>query len=408
MLSKALQRGIAARYLFSRKSHSIINIISVLSLLSVAIPAAAMVILLSVYNGLDGVLKSMYSNFDPQLKISVVKGKFFDPAPLLKPLSATDGIEAIAEVLDENVFFRYSDRSHIGALRGVDSTYRYVVDVDSMMVSGKYEPERGDLNQAIPGMGVAYNLGVNIAMLRQIQVYAPESASDVGFLPSSFFKRRELFPSGVFALDAETDGRYTIVPLRFARELLGKEKEVSFLAVKLKPNVSESRVKREIKSIVGPSYKVQTRFEQKESLYRIMRYEKIGIFFIVLLVAGIASLTLIGAVVMLITDKQDQLNTMRHFGATNSLLRGIFITQGVYISLGGVALGLTLGLILCYLQQYFGLISISSQSLLIDTYPIRVELTDILLILLSLVALNYIICKLTVRSVISNNSNNEK
>jgi len=391
---------IAARYLFSRKSHSIVNIISVLSALAVAVPTAAMIVLLSVYNGMDDVLRSMYGHFDPQIKISASQGRYFDATEgLIDTLRSTDGVEVVSQIADENVFVTYGDRSAIVTMRGVDSLYDRLVPIGSMMAAGEYSPSLGDLDRAVVGAGIAYNLGVNIAVRRKIEVFTYDGSA-ASLLPMSFYRSEALQPVGVYQLDAETDGRYMLVPLRFARGLLARDGKVTALGLRLADDADEQAVQKSLRAMLGDRFKIQNRFEQKETVYRIMAYEKIGIFFIILMVIAVSSLTLVASVVMLVADKEPQLFTLGSMGATVCYMRDIFFVQGVFISSAGVAAGLLLGLALAFVQQRFGLIAIGGGSLIIDTYPVRVAAGDVVLTLLSVSGLDIAISYLTSRSVI--------
>ena len=391
---------IAARYLFSRKSHSIVNIISILSALAVAVPTAAMIVLLSVYNGMDDVLRSMYGHFDPQLEISSSQGRYFDVSDgLLDSLRSVEGVEVVSQIVDESVFVTYGDRSAIVTMRGVDSLYDRLVPIETMMAAGDYSPALGDLDRAVVGAGISYNLGVNIALRRKIEVFT-YNGSSVSFLPVSFYHSEGIQPAGVYQLDAETDGRYMLVPLRFARRLLAREDKVTSVGLRLSGGADEQAVQRSLRAMLGDRFTVRNRFEQKETIFRIMAYEKIGIFFIILMVVAISSLTLVASVVMLVADKEPQLFTLGSMGATESYMRDIFFVQGVFISSAGVAAGLVLGLALAFLQQSFGLIAIGGGTLIIDTYPVRVAAGDVVLTLLSVSSLDTAISYFTSRSVI--------
>lgn len=393
---------IAARYLFSRKSHSIINVISILSAIAVAVPTAAMIILLSIYNGLDDVLRSMYGHFDPELKISSADGRLFDASSaFMDSLSDVDGVKVVSGVLDENLFVTYGDRSAVVTARGVDSLYDRLVSIDTMMIRGSYSPQLGDLDRAVIGAGIAYNLGVNIGLRRKMTLYAYDTSNKgLSFLPTSFYRSEEIQPTGVYQLDAETDSRYMIVPRRFIERLTDKAGKVSFVGVRLNEETDEKTVRKKLGDILGEGFKIENRFEQKETIYRIMAYEKIGIFFIVLMVAAISSLTLVASVVMLVADKEQQLFILGSMGATRSYMRNIFFMQGVFISLAGAAVGLILGLAFAFAQQYLGLIKIGGGTLIIDTYPVRVAPIDVIVALVAVLSLNTAIAFLTSRKVV--------
>ncbi len=403
MKSSSLIRLIARRYLFSRKSHTVINIISCVSALAVAVPTAAMVVLFSVYNGLDDLLRSLYNNFDLPLKITSVTGKSFPSDSLMREhLMEIEGVEYVTEVVEENALAEYRGRQHIGMVRGVDSFYRHVVPIESMLSMGSYTLRLGDLEQAVVGMGVAYSLGINVQMFDKLTFYAPRSEqapSALSWLGGGAYNRQSLFPVGVFTLDADTDGVYTLVPIDFARRLFDMEGRVTSLGVSVLEGQDLSKVQERITKALGSDYLVQNRYQQKESLYRIMKYEKAGIFLICVLVLLVASLTLVSTLMMLIIDKQQGIFTLRSIGASDGFIRQVFIVQGLYISLIGTVAGVVLGIVLSLLQQYFGLISIDGANMLIDTYPVRLKILDLLLIGISVPVIDYLISRMTVRSI---------
>lgn len=392
---------ISLRYLFSGKSHSIINIISVLSALAVTVPCAAMIVLLSVYNGLDDVLRSMYGHFDPQLKISSVTGRYFNVSEGLQDsLRSVEGVEVVSTMIDENVFAAYDDRNTIVTMRGVDSSYARLVPIEQMMIAGRYSPVLGDIDRAVAGAGIVYKLGVNIAMRRKIELYTYNAPTRASFMPSSFYRKKGLQPVGIYQLDADTDSRYLLVPLRFAGDLLGKEGKATSIGLKLYSEADERAVQERVAQLMGPHFKVQNRFEQKETIFRIMGYEKIGIFFIIFMVAAISSLTLVASVVMLVSDKEGQLQTLKSMGATDGYIRRIFFVQGVMISALGLVAGVALGVGLAFVQQRWGVIGIGGGSLIIDTYPVRIALSDVVLTVVSMALLNVAITYSTSKGVI--------
>ena len=265
----------ARRYLFSKKSHSVINIVSGVSAFSVAIPVMAMVILLSVFNGFEGLIKSMYRSFDPDIRITPVRGKVFpiDSLPRERFL-AIDGVRDAAYALEDNAVFEYRDRQAFGTMCGVDSLYRQVVPLDSLRTEGVFQLQFGDFPEAYVGQGMAYALGIRVNLNSPISVYVPRRGRVSPLLPYSFYKKQNIFPSGVFALEAEVDGKYVIVPLHFAQQLLDYPGQASSVAIRLEADASPQRVQQQIGQWLGDDYKIQSRYQQKESFYRIMMYEK--------------------------------------------------------------------------------------------------------------------------------------
>ena len=391
----------ARRYLFSKKSHSVINIVSGVSAFSVAIPVMAMVILLSVFNGFEGLIKSMYRSFDPDIRITPVRGKVFpiDSLPRERFL-AIDGVRDAAYALEDNAVFEYRDRQAFGTMCGVDSLYRQVVPLDSLRTEGVFQLQFGDFPEAYVGQGMAYALGIRVNLNSPISVYVPRRGRVSPLLPYSFYKKQNIFPSGVFALEAEVDGKYVIVPLHFAQELLDYPGQASSVAIRLEADASPQRVQQQIGQWLGDDYKIQSRYQQKESFYRIMMYEKWGIYFIILLVLVIASFSLIGSLVMLIIEKRKDSQTLVTMGADTKLLRKIFVAEGMLIYLIGAGGGLLLGVALALAQQHFGFLKLSGETFLIDAYPVEVHPSDLAWVLVPFVSVSYLISVLTVRAMI--------
>lgn len=391
----------ARRYLFSRKSHSVINIISRISSLAVAVPVMAMVILLSVFNGFDGLVRSMYRAFDPDILITPVKGKVFDrDSVAMRNPEQIEGVEILSYVLEENALFEYRGRQYIGIIRGVDEYYSQVVGIDSLIVAGEYRLRFGDFDEACVGQGVAYALGIRTNFNDPIIVYVPRRGKISPLLPYHIYREDALFPASVFALEAEVDGKYVIASLDFTQRLLNYEGKASALAIKLAPGTSPEKVQARIAGLLGDDFRVLTRYQQKESFYRILLYEKWGIYFIVLLVLIVASFSLVGSLAMLIIEKRKDRQTLIRMGAGMGLVRRIFIAEGMLIySIGGF-LGLILGVMVAYAQQVFGFIRISAQTFLIDAYPVEVHLTDVLWVMVTFLAVSLPISYLTVRTMI--------
>ena len=392
----------ARRYLFSRKSHSVINLVSGISSFTVAIPVMAMVVLLSVFNGFDSLIRSMYSHFDPAIAVSPVRGKVFDRDSLdLAAIRALPEVTEVSLTLEETALFQYRDRQHIGRIKGVDSLFPGVVPIEEMVVRGEYALKFGDINQALVGQGVAYTLAINPIMTEPLWIYIPRRGRSVSFLPMEMYRKEEIFPAGVFALDGDTDSQYVLVPLGFAQGILDYgENTASALAVGLRAGSDPDRVRTEIARIAGNEFRVQTRLQQKQELYRLMQYEKWGIYFIILLVLVIASFGIVGSLIMIIVDKKKDTETLVTLGAGVPLLRRIFIREGLLISGIGTAAGLVLGISMCLLQQQFGLVRMAGASFMLDAYPVEMRLGDMIGVVASVLAINYGIACFTVRRMI--------
>ncbi len=392
----------ARRYLFSRKSHSVINIVSGVSAFAISIPVAAMVILLSVFNGFENLIQHLYITFDPDVIITPVQGKTFaaDSLPASR-LRAVEGVDQIAYALEENALFEYRDRQYIGLMKGVDSLYGEVVPMDSIVTQGQYRLRFGDFQEALIGQGVAYALGIRTSLNDPVTLYVPRRGSFSPLLPMSIYRRESVYPSGIFTLDAEADGQYVFVSLELAQRVLDLPGQVSSVAIKVRPNASPEAVQTALKAAVGPTFDVRTRYQQNASFYRIMMYEKWGIYFIILLVLVIASFSLIGSLVMLIIEKRKDTRTLVTMGASLGLVRRIFRNEGLLIYGLGSIVGLLLGLIFALLQQHFGWIRMGGSTFLVDAYPVEVRLSDLGWIVITVGVLSWLIATLTVRAMIT-------
>ena len=395
-MKQGLIHFIAGRYLFSRKSHSVINVISVVSAVAVAVPAAAMLILLSVHNGLNDFIVSLNSRFDPPLKVSLREGRYFTGAEIdLQALRALPDVETVGEVLEDNALFGYRERQLTGVVRGVDSLYPRIVPIREVVTHGRYPETEG----ALPGMGIAYQLGISANLEGEMDIYVPRSVTPGFLTPGSFYNRIGIVPSGVYSLDVQTDGKYVLIPLERARRLYERPGAMTALVVKVREGASLQRVKEEIGAVAGERFRVETRLEQQEAQYKILKQEKLAIYLILFLVLVIASFTLIGAVIMLIVEKQKECETLRVLGMEREGIRKIFVRQGLYISLAGIALGAAAGLGIAFAQQRFGLVTLGG-SMLIDAYPVRVSWMDALAVTGSVLLVNWLIVRFTVNGMI--------
>ncbi len=394
-----IQRKFALAYLRAPKSHSIINLISIVSVIAVAIPTAAMVVLLSVYNGLDDLLKSMYQGFDPQIRITSAEGKYFDPQDVMTKLSTLEGVEAVSHYIEDNILASYRDRQYIATVRGVDTLYPAIVPIEDMVISGTYKTKIGTMEAAVVGAGVAYQLGVNAVLRNSIKLIAPSSESET-FIPGSQFRSRNVMPESVFAIDAQTDGKYIITSIELARELFGKDGEVSATGLLLAQGTDESDFQEQLIATLGKEYIVKNRYEQKETLYTIMRYEKLAIYMIVMLVLLIASFSLVGSLIMLIEDKRGDIKMLYSVGANRSFVCGVFTLEGFYIVATGIVVGMVIGVSLVVAQNAFGIVGIGGETMVIDHYPVRLSLTDLVVTGLSVAGVGYLISLLTSRAMV--------
>jgi len=392
---------IARRYLFAKKSHNVINIISIISLFGVATGVSALVIVLSVFNGFDTLIKKMYSTFDAEIKVKVVEGKTFSAnSPEIEKLRSLEGVAVFSEVLEENALFRCRERQHIGMIKGVSKNYAELTGVDSMVIDGSFQLWRGSQPLAIVGQGVAYYLNANLAQFDPITIYVPKRGKIASYSPENAFTIKGIMPSGVFAIEQEFDTQYVIVPIEFARTLLEYTDEVTAIELKAKTGVEIETLQKQVEKIVGSKYKVLNRYQQNESLFRTMKSEKFAIGLILSLILVIASFNIIGSLSMLIIDKRNDVETLRSMGADDELIQKIFMAEGMLISMGGTLVGTLFGLLICWLQVTFGLVKLQGNgNFIIDAYPIDIQMFDITIVLVLVILIGYLAARFPVRII---------
>lgn len=393
---------IAKRYLLGKKSQNAINIISGISILGITTGTMALVIVLSVFNGFDSVVKKLFNTFDPELEISATEGKTFVPDPAtVQSILELPGVAAMSEVLEENVLLLYSDRQHIATIKGVDEFYQDVTGLDTMVYEGSMKLKDQNREYAVVGQGVAYKLGVGLSFIDPLWVYTIDRKAKINMSnPEESIRRDFLYPSGIFIVESDIDSRYVFTDIEFVRELLSYQKEVSFLELRLNPTHPPDQVQKEITELLGDGFRIKNREQQNELFYRVMRSEKWAIFLILTFILIIASFNIIGSLSMLIIDKKKDILTLRNMGASNSLIKKIFMVEGWLISGIGSISGLILGTTISWIQQRFGVIKLTgSGSFIIDAYPVHIEAVDILLIWITVLLIGFLAARYPVRQI---------
>lgn len=389
---------VARRYLISKKSHNAINVISAISVCGVALATFALVCTLSVFNGFQGMVAGFFTSFDPQLKITPVTSKVFsekDPA-ILKVKQFKD-VAVFTRSLEGNALVQYKDKQAMAVIKGVDNNFEQLTCIDSILYgNGHFLLKDTKLNYAVIGIDLVSKLNCGIAFLDPLQVYAPKHDVDIDMgNPATSFTVDNLYSPGVvFAVNQRKyDSQYILTNLSFARHLFDYTDQVSSIELKLKPNADESRVKSAVSQILGPKYKVEDRYEQQSDVFRIMKVEKLISYIFLTFILLIACFNVIGSLSMLIIDKKNDVITLRNLGASDKLIERIFLFEGRMISLLGAVLGLILGVGLCYLQQKYGLIKLggdSSSAFVVDAYPVVVQISDVVLILVTVVIVGFL------------------
>lgn len=382
---------LAKRYLFSRKKHSSINIMSMISLVGVAVGAMALVVVLSVYNGFDSYIRSMYSTFDPELKITPVEGKVFNYDDALKhKIFAVKGIKSVSRTLEENALVKYADKQQIVTIKGVDSCYQSVVGIDSMLAVGRFNLTKGDINQASVGLMIAQSLGVGVNFMDPLYIYLPNPTAQDATSPGAFIQSY-VFPSSVFETNLEYDMKYVFIPIRVLDSIYHYSNEASALELKLTPGASLEEVYADVKSVIGNKLVVKDRFMQNEVLFRIMKSEKWIIYLILSLILIVASFNIIGSLSMLMLDKTEDVKILKSMGASPLLLERTFFLSGWLISIIGAAVGVVFGLLVSLAQQHFKLVKLYTEgNFVLEAYPVQIQPMDLLYVFITVVGIGFL------------------
>lgn len=388
---------IARRYLFSKKKHNAINIISAVSVCGVALATLALVCTLSVFNGFQDMVAGFFTAFDPELKITVREGKVFDPhESRVAQIHAMPEIEVWTETLEENAMVQYKDRQTMAVIKGVEDNFEQLTAIDSLLYgTGKFVLNDSVVDYGILGVELMSELGTGIQFVDPLQVYAPKRNARVNMAnPAASFNSDYLFsPGAVFIVNQQKyDARCILTSLGFARRLFDYDTEVSAIEIKLKPGSNIDAVEKKMEEILGERFVVQNRYEQQADVFRIMEIEKFISYLFLTFILAIACFNVIGSLSMLILDKRDDVETLRNLGAGDQLITRIFLFEGRMISVFGASIGIVLGLLLCFLQQKFGLISLGggNGSFVVDAYPVSVHLTDVLLVFVTVIAVGFL------------------
>ena len=393
---------IAKRYLFSKKSHNAINIISGISVCGVALATLALVCTLSVFNGFHDLISGFFTHFDPDLKIEVIKGKVFTPSPTtIEDIKATKGVEVVSLTLEDNAMAKYKENQTMVTIKGVDDEFQALTHIDEIL-RGNPEFKLYDqiADYGIMGQSLMYILGTGIQPFDPIEIYAPRKGGKVNLSnPMANFHRAPLYsPGTVFDVnDSRYATSYIIASIDYARKLFGYTSEVTAIEVRLSDDADVSRVKQTLQTIMGDDFTVKDHYEQQEATFKVVEIEKFVTYLFLCFILMVACFNIISSVSMLILDKRDNAATLHSLGATDSMVSRIFIYEGNLIALLGALVGLVLGIILCLLQQQFGFIGLGDGQFVVSAYPVRVQFTDIILVLASVLLVSAISVWLPIR-----------
>ena len=387
---------IARRYLFSKKKHNAINIISAISVCGVSLATLALVCTLSVFNGFQDMVATLFTAFDPELKITVREGKVFDGQDeRIATIRSWPEVAVSTEVLEENAMVKYKDRQTMATLKGVEENFEELTAIDSILYgAGRFMLQDPVVNYGVMGVELVSTLGTGIQFVHPLTVYVPKRSGRVNMSnPAASFNTDYLYSPGVvFVVNQQKyDSQYILTSLPFVRNLLDYDTEVSAIELKLKPGASISAFRAKTEQLLGDEFLVQNRYEQQADVFRIMEIEKLISYIFLTFILMIACFNVIGSLSMLILDKKEDVVTLRNLGADDRMIGRIFLFEGRMITLIGAVIGIFIGLVLCFIQQQFGVISLGTgNSFIVDAYPVSVHWQDVVLIFVTVVLVGFL------------------
>ncbi len=392
---------IARRYLVSKKSVNVINLISALSVIGVAVGTMALIVVLSAFNGIDNFVQKLLSSFDPDLKITAVEGKSFSIENNgFDDVFKLEGIADYTKVVEDNALLRYNNSQEYAVVKGVEDNYASFSGLDSTLLAGEFTLKKGSISYAVLGQGVANNLSVGLTFIDAIEVYYPKKEQSNLLSLEGSFNRGYFYPSAFFSVQQEIDDSYMIVPIESARKIFEIEEGLTSIEIKAVNSLTVNDVKKQIQNILGDQYLVQDRFEQHELIYRIMRSEKWSSFMILSFILVIASFNLLGSLTMIIIDKKDDIHILRSMGANSKLIRRIFLFEGWLVSASGATVGLILGIILVWAQKNFELLKFPGDgTFAISAYPVQLQFLDVLATLFIVLVIGLLIAWYAIRNL---------
>ena len=393
---------IAGRYLFAKKSHNVINIISAISAIGMAVGTAALIMILSVYNGFDSLIRSMMSTVEPDLLITPASGKVFVPeGETYDWIYDQPEVLSMCCILEESVFISYDGSQGLAKAKGVDWIYEEETPLADNLRSGEFRLYKGDIPQAIVGGSLAYEMGISPRFISPIEIYYPSRTRRISIAdPVSALESAKVFPSGIFSINDDVDKELMIVPIETMRKLLAYDEEVSAVEIRVADGTGKREIRNlqeEISKRLGEDFLVKDRYMQNEVLYKMMTYEKLATYLILLFVIIIIAFNIFGSLTMLIIEKEDDIRILRSMGADRKLIRRIFVLEGWMISLAGMVAGVVAGTVLALIQQHFGIIKMPGQ-FVVQAYPVILSWSDIAITAAAVAAIGYLIALLPVLS----------
>ncbi len=384
---------IARRYFLSKKKKNFINVIAIISMLVVAIGTACLIIALSVFNGLGGLLKAMYGNFDPDIVVTASLGKSFQSdESTFDKIEEVPGVMAITEVIEDNVLLRYKESQRVVRMKGVSRSFDHHSGIKNVLVAGEFPLVKDSVGYALIGRGIQYDLSINLQNdFYTLQIYYPRKIGPSVINPDKMYNVLNIIPGGVFAIEKYYDENYVFVPIEFARQLLGYENRLSSYELYLDPDTDITSVKEVLAATLGSSYSVKTGEELHSDLFKVLQIEKLFIFLILTSIIAIASINIFFSLTMLVIEKRKDISVLISQGASQRLIRTIFLYEGCIVAFTGAGLGLLLGLGISWLQQEFGLIGMGMQSAVVNSYPVKIEFKDVVVTVLAIISITVLV-----------------
>lgn len=374
---------IARRYLVSKKSHNAINVISRIAVTGICVGTMALVIVLSAFNGLSDLVKSLYNSFGADLRITLIQGKTFELDTLtVERLKSIKGVAYVCPILEENVLVKYNDVQCVATIKGVDEEYQHMSKFDTLIREGYYQLSNAGKDNIVIGSGVAKLLQASLSdIFNPFSIYVPKRGIQNAVNPDDAFNQSPAFVSGVFSVNDDFDFKYMISSIDFARKLLERNSdEVSSIEIGFNPSENNNQIKEEVANIMGDSFVVKNRFQQNEVLFKTLQSEKLWTFIILVFILIVAAFNIIASITMLIIEKQNDIKTFTNLGADNNLIQKIFLTEGALVSFLGAFIGISLGVFICWIQIQFALIRFD-EGFVVEAYPVKIEILDMLIIL---------------------------
>jgi ABC-type lipoprotein release transport system permease subunit len=392
---------IAQRYLLAKKSHNLINIVTWISIVSVAVAAFAMIFVLSIFNGFNVVISDNIHKMSADLQITAVSGKTMNINDFpFEKISEIKNVELVLPTITEDALFRNQDKQQIGQIKGVPAEFYTVERINNSIIKSGGFGTNADVDFAIPGIGMAYYLGINPnSPFAMVQVYVPRRGNASSFNLENSFNTGQLVVNETFSTLQDIDETTILAPYEWLSELIGYEGLASDVEIFINQSANLNKIKKEIKKIVGPDYRVLDQYEQQSTLYKMMKSEKLVVYLILVFILVMATFNVIGSLSMLIIEKKKDTSTIRAMGGDNSLIRNIFTNEGMIISVVGGIIGLILGIIAVLLQQYVGIIRLGdgTGSYIVEYYPVALQLIDVLIVLATITIIGGIAAFSTVK-----------